>query len=77
MSSQNEEKKVLVYADGVYDMFHHGHSNQLRQAKTRHPNTKLLVGVSGQEETEKLKGKTIMTGEERGKDFHNYFSDDD
>jgi len=46
-------------------MFHIGHSNVFKQAKEKYPHVQIVAGVSGTEETNRLKGKTIMTGEER------------
>lgn len=59
-----EEKKVIGYTTGVYDMFHIGHLNVIQRAKEQCDF--LIVGVSTDELVQKEKNKMpVIAFEER------------
>lgn len=58
------EKKIVGYTDGVYDMFHVGHLNMLKEAKKRCD--ELIVGVHSDAIVEGYKNrKTIINENDR------------
>lgn len=58
-------RSVRIYADGVFDLFHIGHMRALQQAKIAFDDVHLIVGVTGNKETHKRKGLTVLSARER------------
>lgn len=60
--ADNADKAIRVYADGVFDNFHLGHSNMLKQCKEAFPGKKVWViaGVCSQADVLKRKGTPIL-----------------
>lgn len=48
-----------------YHLPHDSHMRQLEQAKNAFPDTQLIVGVTGDDETHLRKGLTVLSGAER------------
>jgi len=61
----NSGKKVRVYCDGVFDMFHFGHMRMLKQIKDLIPNVHLIAGVCADKDILANKGSRIMNDDER------------
>jgi len=60
-----DPRRLRIYLDGVFDMTHYGHFRLFKNIKAKFPNSTVIVGVSGDEETIRLKGQTVMNEQER------------
>ena len=62
---------MVLYADGVFDVYHFGHARLFEQCKKKFPFVYLIVGVSGDEDVISLKGKPLMNEHERAESVRN------
>ena len=58
-------RKVRIYSDGCFNLFHFGHGAQLKKKKKMFDNVELIVGVSSDEDIHHYKGANIMNNKER------------
>lgn len=56
---------VRIYMDGIWDLFHYGHMNALKQGKTLFPKTYLIVGCCNDKLTTENKKKPVLNEMER------------
>jgi len=61
----SDTRPLRIYLDGVFDMTHFGHFRLFKSVKDKFPNATVIVGVSSDEETIRLKGQTLMGQSER------------
>ena len=50
-------KQKIILTAGVWDLFHQGHLNFLKNIKKKYPNSKLFVGVLSDKSVKIKKGK--------------------
>lgn len=56
---------VVIYIDGIFDMFHRGHLEALRKAKTLRNDVHLIVGIVGDEDAKEYKRDPLFNEEDR------------
>jgi len=56
---------MRVYLDGVFDIFHRGHLESIRQAKFKWKNTELIVGIVSDADCESYKRKPVFNEQDR------------
>lgn len=59
------DRPTRIYCDGIFDLFHYGHSRLFEQVKNLFPDVQVIVGICNDELTTKFKGSTVMTEQER------------
>ena len=56
---------MLIYTDGIFDIFHRGHLEFLNNIKIKYPKSQLLVGIINDEDSKKYKRAPIYNEEDR------------
>jgi choline-phosphate cytidylyltransferase len=60
-----ESKRMVVYTDGIYDIFHRGHVESFLQIKKMFPDCYLIVGIIDDADSTGYKRKPIYSEEDR------------
>ena len=56
---------MIIYTDGIFDLFHRGHIEFLNNIKKKYPNTELIVGIINDNDSTDYKRKPIYNEEDR------------
>jgi len=56
---------ITIYISGVFDLFHYGHMQLIRQVRQKFPDCKLIAGVHSDKDVGSYKRMPIMTMTER------------
>ena len=56
---------MIIFCDGIFDLFHEGHVNHFKYIKELYPSSKLIVGVLNDVETINYKRKPIFNEDKR------------
>ena len=58
-------KKLRIYSDGCFDLFHYAHARQFEQLKNMFPNVELIIGVCSDADVLANKGLFVLKEDER------------
>ena len=56
---------MIIYVDGIFDLFHRGHLESFKFIKEKYPNCKLYVGVISDNDAKSYKRSPIIFEEDR------------
>jgi cytidyltransferase-like protein len=56
---------MIIFCDGIFDLFHKGHINHFKYIKELYPSSKLIVGILNDIETQNYKRKPIFNERKR------------
>ena len=56
---------MLIYTDGIFDIFHRGHLEFLNNIKLKYPECQLIIGIINDEDSKKYKRKPIYNEDDR------------
>ena len=63
---------IRVYIDGIFDLFHRGHLESLKQAKYVDENVYLIVGVISDKDAQDYKRLPVISQEDRTEIIKNF-----